>query len=1110
MRLRPTTATLAAVLAVAAATALAPPLVASAATPPPGAQVASASASSPVIVVLRDQHPAQPARGPHAALRRQLAHADQAPLLAQAVAAGATRVTSFSIVNGFAATVSAAEADRLRRDPLVRAVVPDRLTRIASRAPEARRTALAASADGQRPTIRPTSPAERGCVSDPARPGLEPQALDLTHTASDTTGVPRAQDLADGAGVRVANIAEGVSLDNPDLTRPDGSPVVAAHADFTGEGYAASADGGEAWGDVSSIAAQGRTTYDLHATYPSAPVGCAIRIRGVAPGASLIAIKAFGKDGNAPSSRLVQAIDYAVNQAGADVINESFGDNPWPDLNTDPVALADEAAVAAGVTVVACSMDGGPNGTIATPASDPAVISAGASTQFRAYQQLGVNDVGAASNGVASDNVSAISSGGVSEQGRVPDLIAPGDLGWSLCDANAKLFTGCGGRPIQLFGGTSEAAPLTAGGVALVIQAYAAAHHGARPSPALVKQILTSTATDVDAPAYEQGAGRLDTYAAVRAARSVQDEHGSPQPAGAALLVGPTQLTATTAPGAVAAFDLAVRNAGERAQSVSAAGRTLSRVVGERQLDASLDGKHPSRVVTFVVPAGADRIDVSYGYAVPAKDAVRVGVALIDPLGVYQAYSLPQGAGGYGRAEARDPAPGVWRAVVTARGPYQGAVRLRARSLAYTPVGAISPRVLRLKPGQQGVFHVRATAPASPGDLSAAIRLTTATHLVSSVPLTLRSLVEPGRGVGEIHGVLTGGNGRAYAPGQTSYYLLDVPAGAPGLAVGLRFAGDPHVTLNALLVSPDGQTLSRQSNVSIGARGELAYHNAVQLYRDHPAAGRWLLLLEQDNVATGVALERPFAGQVRLGGPPTSASGVPRDATLPAGKPVTVTVRVRNTGVAIERLFVDARLARRGALPIRPDVAGSDRITLPYNANNYVEYTVPTELDTLSMTAAASGSAQPISVDMLPILGQTLPNDPEIYVESAGTTATGVVRAHEVTTGLWGLRADQVGPFPDGGVPSTPAQLTAVGTGALFDPAVTASTGDRWLRAVTPNAPYTPLVLAPGQSGVITARITPSGRHGQVVRGTLHLDDFNEYTHNGDEIAAIPYSYTIR
>src|SRR5206468_905968 len=102
---------------------------------------------------------------------------------------------------------------------------------------------------------------------------------------------------------------------------------------------------------------------------------------------------------------------------------------------------------------------------------------------------------------------------------------------------------------IQQFGGTSQSAPLTAGAAALVIQAYKDTHHGARPSPDLVKRLLTSTATDLGHPASEQGAGEVDALAAVRAARSWQDANGAPGVQGTALVVDRTQLSVVGRPG---------------------------------------------------------------------------------------------------------------------------------------------------------------------------------------------------------------------------------------------------------------------------------------------------------------------------------------------------------------------------------------------------------------------------------------------------------------------------------------------------------------------------------------------------------------------------------
>jgi Subtilase family len=100
------------------------------------------------------------------------------------------------------------------------------------------------------------------------------------------------------------------------------------------------------------------------------------------------------------------------------------------------------------------------------------------------------------------------------------DLVAPGDSNWALCDPDLTLYTDCfswngGPSPIQNFGGTSESAPLTSAAAADLIQAYASTHSGTDPSPALVKQILLSTATDIGAPATEQGAGLLNVAAAM-------------------------------------------------------------------------------------------------------------------------------------------------------------------------------------------------------------------------------------------------------------------------------------------------------------------------------------------------------------------------------------------------------------------------------------------------------------------------------------------------------------------------------------------------------------------------------------------------------------------
>jgi hypothetical protein len=74
------------------------------------------------------------------------------------------------------------------------------------------------------------------------------------------------------------------------------------------------------------------------------------------------------------------------------------------------------------------------------------------------------------------------------------------------------------------------------------MQDYHNTHCGASPTPAQVKDSLTSTATDIQAPADQQGAGLLNVYAAVRAAQmmpgsTMQHSNGSDS-----LVAAPSQL----------------------------------------------------------------------------------------------------------------------------------------------------------------------------------------------------------------------------------------------------------------------------------------------------------------------------------------------------------------------------------------------------------------------------------------------------------------------------------------------------------------------------------------------------------------------------------------
>ncbi|HVC74243.1 MAG TPA: hypothetical protein VNC85_10765 [Mycobacteriales bacterium] len=207
----------------------------------------SPSASGPtqhVIVLLKNQHSELPASAANAGRRAQVTNSDQAPLVARAKSHGGKDFRQLHVANAFATAVPAAEAASLAADPSVAAVVPDKLIK-------------APTLDRERPSKAAPGPVSNlVCPSDPSKPLTEPEALDLTHTTE-------AQRISTGKGVRVAFLADGVDPNNADFIRPDGSHVFIDYQDFSGEGPFAPTGGGEAFGDASAIAAQGRATYDL-------------------------------------------------------------------------------------------------------------------------------------------------------------------------------------------------------------------------------------------------------------------------------------------------------------------------------------------------------------------------------------------------------------------------------------------------------------------------------------------------------------------------------------------------------------------------------------------------------------------------------------------------------------------------------------------------------------------------------------------------------------------------------------------------------------------------------------------------------------------------------
>ena len=267
-----------------------------------------------------------------------------------------------------------AQQSAIAADPAVAAVYPD-LPITKAPAPD--------RGKGRRRPAKPTpAPTPRVCPTDPSKPLLEPEALQVTNTAFLDPATPQAQNLVTGAGVKVGVPGRRHGHQQPGL-HPGRRSATSSSTTRTSPVTARTRPAVRPRPSVTPARSPRRactpTTWPTSRPgAPPLPPSCTITIRGMAPGASLVGLKVFGNSNTAPTSRFIQAIDYAVNTAGVDVINESFGGNPFPDNGNDPISLADNAAVDAGVTVVAApATPAPPTPSAARPAAEKIIGVAG-------------------------------------------------------------------------------------------------------------------------------------------------------------------------------------------------------------------------------------------------------------------------------------------------------------------------------------------------------------------------------------------------------------------------------------------------------------------------------------------------------------------------------------------------------------------------------------------------------------------------------------------------------------------------------------------------------------------------------------------------------------
>ena len=323
----------------------------------------------------------------------------------------------------------------------------------------------------------------------------------------------------DGRGVGVAVIDSGITNWHDDLTyrgtsslvRVTNGQRVAAFVDFVNGETQPYDDNGHGTHVSGIIAGNG---YDSSGSR-----------EGIAPAAHLISLKVLDREGRGVISDVIAALGYAVQNRAAHnirVVNLSVGARVTSSYNEDPLTLAAKAAVDAGLVVVSAAGNVGKvnglsvYGGILSPANAPWVLTVGASDHKGTLTRL-------------DDVVAPYSSKGPTpiDYAAKPDLVAPGTGVVSLSSPGSLLYSLKSGslvggtlsflsssKPYLSMSGTSMAAPVVSGSIALMMQA----NPGLTPN--LVKAILQYTAQrKAGVDALSQGAGFLNTYGAVELAR---------------------------------------------------------------------------------------------------------------------------------------------------------------------------------------------------------------------------------------------------------------------------------------------------------------------------------------------------------------------------------------------------------------------------------------------------------------------------------------------------------------------------------------------------------------------------------------------------------------
>jgi hypothetical protein len=347
--------------------------------------------------------------------------------------------------------------------------------------------------------------------------------------------------------------------------------------------------------------------------------------------------------------------------------------------------------------------------------------------------------------------------------------------------------------------------------------------------------------------------------------------------------------------------------------------------------------------------------------------------------------------------------------------------------------------------------------------------------------------------------------------GETEYYQVNLPAGAPALNASVNLGDNPANQTSAWLIDPSGQAEAYQSNVlvTVDTNGNIQAENTLgtNLHVIKPAAGRWTLAIDFAPTVSGTALSEPFTVNLNQAAPIVHTAGVPNGARIDANHPAVAIIKVTNTSTAPEAYFVDGRTNSQTTYNLVSVTSPDTHAPLTFS-DNFPQYLVPSQTTSITAKATTDGT-EPIQFDLSSPAG-----DPDL-ASGQGLAVTATASGSPLTPGDWSVLPSVVGPFTSTVATTEDTHTSMTATTPAFDPAITAATGDLWQLALGGPFTVTPVVVQPGHSAIIPVIIAPTGPKGTKVSGVLYVDDdslalFGGLAPNANTVAAVPYSYQIK